>query len=67
MLELLDHLDATYGPNASLIATRADYTDDVVERRRLYAHALRLAILSGDVTEEAEILDSIADLDSDDT
>ena len=64
MLELLDYLDATYGSNASLIATRADYTDDVIERRRLYERALGPARRSGDTTEEAEILESLADLDA---
>jgi hypothetical protein len=67
MTELLDRLDAIYGPNASLIATRADYADDLVERRQLYDSALKLARYTFDTTEEVEILESIAALDSDDT
>ena len=61
----LDALDCPYGPSASLIATRADFTDDLNERRRLYEYALGLARRDDDEFEENEILQSLAELDQD--
>lgn len=63
MLNLLDELEADFGLSPAIIATRADYLDDVVERRRLFEQALTLARSQGDQDEEAEILDSLRKLD----
>lgn len=63
MLDLLDELEVEFGPNPMIIATRADFLDDVVERGRLFEQALALAKGRGDQDEEAEILDSLRELD----
>ncbi len=43
MMALLDELDAKYGPQSQLLATRADYLESLAERRALYEQALNLA------------------------
>jgi hypothetical protein len=43
MMRLLDELEATYGPQSRILATRADYVESSSERRALYVQALDLA------------------------
>ena len=59
---LLDELEAKYGPQSQILATRADYLEDFSERRTLYSQALDLAKKSHDTQEIAEIMDSIKHL-----
>lgn len=66
MMTLLDELEAKYGPQSQILATRADYLDDLAERRRLYHEALDLARKCHDADEVSEILDSIRHLENDD-
>jgi len=63
MMILLDELEAKYGPQSQILATRADYLDDVGERRLLYEQALDLARKAQDTSEVAEIIDSINQLE----
>jgi hypothetical protein len=64
MFDKLDTLEQEFGPQAAILATRADYVEDIESKRRLFTEALALARQCGDATEEAEILDSIRSLDS---
>lgn len=62
MMRLLDELEAKYGPQSRILATRADYIESSSERRALYAQALDLARKAQDVDEIEEITDSIHQL-----
>jgi len=62
MLELLTELDETFGPSPILMATRADYLQDKLERKNLYEAALSLARSQGDNDEVLEISDSLQSL-----
>jgi len=62
MMTLLDELEAKYGPQSQILATRADYLDGVLERRRLYEQALHLAEQAHDTKEIEEIMDSLKQL-----
>ncbi len=63
MMEILDELEAKYGPRSQILATRADYLEDVSERRSLYLRALDLARIAQDPKEIELITDSIQQLD----
>lgn len=63
MMTLLDELEANYGPQSQILATRADYVDDFSERRTLYQQAFDLAKKAEDTKEIEEIMDSIKQLD----
>ena len=63
MMTLLDELEAKYGPQSQILATRADYLDDFSERRTLYHQALDLAKINRDAKEIEEIMDSIKQLE----
>ena|ERR1035438_3387833 len=58
MMTLLDELEAKYGPQSRILATRADYLDSFSERRVLYERALEVARKAGDTEEIEEIMDS---------
>jgi hypothetical protein len=62
MMRLLDELEAKYGPQSRILATRADYLDSFSERRALYEQALELARDAHDTEETEEIMDSINQL-----
>ncbi len=62
MMALLDELDAKYGPQSQLLATRADYLESLAERRALYEQALNLTRKAHDLNEIEEIMDSINEL-----
>jgi len=62
MMRLLDELEAKYGPQSRILATRADYVDSFSERRTLYEQALDLARKACDTTEIEEIMDSLTKL-----
>jgi hypothetical protein len=62
MMALLDELEAKYGPQSRILATRADYLEGFPERRALYEQALDLAKKADDVEEIEEIMDSINQL-----
>jgi hypothetical protein len=62
MMALLDELEAKYGPQSRIVATRADYLESLSERRALYEQALDLARKAHDVGEIEEIMDSIVQL-----
>ena len=62
MMALLDELEAKYGPQSRILATRADYMESLPERRALYERALDLAKKAHDVEEIEEIMDSINQL-----
>ena len=64
MFDVLDALERGFGRQPAIIATRADYVDDIALKRKLFADALVLARELCDKTEEAEILDSLQTLDS---
>ncbi len=63
MMRLLDELEAKYGPQSEILATRADYLDDFSQRRTLLNQALELAKSCHDTKEIEEIMDSIRQLD----
>ena len=65
MLDLLDELEVEFGAQPRILATRADYLDDIVQRRSFYEEALRLARKQGDDEEIAEILESLQTLSED--
>src|ERR1035441_43591 len=67
MMTHLDELEAKYGPQSRILATRADYLDSVSERRALYEQALELARQAGDTEEIEEIMDSINQLGGEET
>jgi hypothetical protein len=62
MMGLLDELEAKYGPQSKILATRADYLESFSERRALYDQALGLAKTARDTKEIEEIQDSINQL-----
>jgi hypothetical protein len=59
MMRLLDKLEAKYGLQSRILATRADYVENPSERGALYAQALDLARTAKDMDEIEEIMDSI--------
>jgi hypothetical protein len=59
MMGLLVELDAKYGPQSQLLATRADYLENLNERRSVYQQALNLARKASDFGEIEEITHSI--------
>jgi hypothetical protein len=63
MMALLDELEAKYGQQSRILATRADYLDSFPERRALYGQALDLARKGHDGKEIEEILGSITELE----
>ena len=65
MFDILDALEREFGQHPAIIATRADYVEDIASKRKLFAEALAVARELGDKSEEAEILDSIQTLNSD--
>lgn len=60
MITLLDELEAKYGPQSKILATRADYLDSRSQRRALYLQALDLAKKCNDADKIKEIIDSLA-------
>ena len=62
LMALLDELEANYGPQSRILATRADYLESLLERRPLYERALDLARKARDIEEIEEIMDSINQL-----
>jgi len=62
MLCLLDRLQRKYGELPSLLATRADYTEDESERLRLLKRAYRLAKTRHDKVNCVLIASSIAEI-----
>lgn len=65
MLELLDELETEFGMQSRILDTRADYIDDLVERRRLCTRALELARAQNDRDEIEIVLRSLRDLEED--
>jgi hypothetical protein len=63
MLDMLDELEAEFGTQSRILDTRADYTDDPLERRRLYNKALELARDQNDQDEIEVVLQSLRDLE----
>src|SRR4051794_24282438 len=59
MMVLLDELEKRYGPQSRILATRADYIQNVSDRRALYENALVLARQANELDEIEEIMDSI--------
>ena len=66
MMRLLDELEAQYGPQSRILATRADYLESLPERRALYEWALDLARHAGDTEEVEEVMDSLNQLGQED-
>ncbi len=62
MMALLDDLEEEYGPQSRILATRADYLEDISDRRALYERALHLAKTAHDEKEIGEIMDSLSRL-----
>jgi hypothetical protein len=63
MMALLDELEAKYGQQSRILATRADYLESFPERRALYEQALDLARKAHDGQAIEEILDSMSELE----
>src|SRR5881394_1928523 len=63
MMALLDDLEAKYGQQSRILATRADYLESLPERRALYEQALDLARKADDGKEIEEILDPMRELE----
>jgi hypothetical protein len=59
---LLDALESQYGRRPSLLATRADFTDDEVEKLALLEEAYAIADESGDVANAVWIAETLATL-----
>ncbi|MGV3662666.1 MAG: hypothetical protein ACO1TE_20955 [Prosthecobacter sp.] len=59
MLDILDALEAQFGRQTAVLATRADYVEGADARRQLLEEALVLAREQGDGFEVEEILDSL--------
>lgn len=62
---ILDELELKYGPCSRITATRADYTDS--NPKPLYQEALRQARKEGDSENEQMIIESLSELESDQT
>ena len=62
LLLLLDNLQAKYGELPSLLATRADYIEDLSERLRLLKKAYELAERRQDRSNQGLIASSIAQI-----
>ena len=62
MLEYLDWLTSKYGSLPSILATRADYVDDLAEQEELLLRAWDLAEERGDRFNLVEIAHSLAEL-----
>jgi hypothetical protein len=63
LFELLEALEYEFGIHSEILATRADFMENVVERRKVYEEALRLAREQKDKIGEEEILDSLRDIE----
>lgn len=61
-LNYLGWLEGKYGERASILATRADYIDDVQRKRELLTRAYVLADASNDGLNKMEIAHSLAEL-----
>jgi hypothetical protein len=55
-------LEARYGPLPSILATRADYTDDAVDAVSLLERAYESAVARGDGVNRVEIAESLAQM-----
>ena len=62
LLDRLDDLQEKYGELPSILATRADYIEDVDEKVTLFRRAYALATERGDSFNQLEIADSLATL-----
>lgn len=62
LFQWLDRLEDRYGALPSILATRADYTDDVGHRLTLYQAAYEAAAARGDVRNLVWIASSLAEL-----
>ncbi len=63
IMALLDELEAKYGQQSRILATRADYLESFSERRTLHEQALDLARKAHDGQAIEEILDSVSELE----
>jgi hypothetical protein len=59
---VLDDLESKYGPLPSILATRADYTDDAVDAVKLLERAYEAAVARGDRMNRVEIAESLAQM-----
>lgn len=62
LLGHLDRLQRKYGDLPSILATQADYVDDVSQREQLLTRAYTLAASLHDALNELEIAQSLAEL-----
>lgn len=63
MLDLLNEIEAEFGTQSRILDTRADYTDDPLERRLLRTKALKLARAMNDPEEIELISQSLRELE----
>jgi hypothetical protein len=59
---VLDDLESKYGSLPSILATRADYTDDAVDAVSLLERAYEAAVARGDRVNRVEIAESLAQM-----
>lgn len=64
LLVFLDELLLQYGEHPSLLATKADYIDDPLEKVKLYKRALKVALELEFHNEIAMIEESLKELDA---
>lgn len=62
LLHLLDNLEVVYGPLPSILATRADYVDDIQRKEQLLHAAYDLAVQRRDERNALWIASSLAGL-----
>lgn len=67
MLDTLNEFRGRYGDHPALLATIGDYAKSPAEKRKYYLRALRIARDLRDQDEVNEILDSLQQLESEDS
>lgn len=66
MLESLERLEVKFGRLPSILATRADYTNDIAVKEHLFVEAYETAVRLGDESNQMLIAHSLAKLYIDD-
>lgn len=62
LLHYLDELEACYGRRGSILATRADYVDDLGKRLQILQEAHALAVATNDASNRTYISSSLAQI-----
>ena len=62
ILNYLDKLSEKYGEEVNILATQADYTENIIEKERIFLHAYQMATNDNDDFNKMLISSSLAGL-----